>query len=187
MMRVISISTLAVMTIISGCGVQPSAPPQSSQTNTVNDPSDANTSWRSSKPLTFEEAKAIGKCPIPLPAGATNIQYADFYAGAGGFSRYVRFEAPLAVCQEHAIKLLAEHNARQTQATQKVSLDPKAFDRLYGESLAASARSGEFASQAPWFDCDRIQDGAIWGDNRSHTPLVIIDKERSVFYYRISD
>ena len=180
-------ATLAVMAILNGCGVQQSPPTQTPPTYTVNDPSDANTTWRSVKPLNFEEEDAIGKCPIPLPPEATDIQYVDFYAGFGGFRRYVRFVAPLAVCQEHTAKLIAKHNTEQTQASQRVEGDPKLLERLYGESLAASARRVESVAQAQWFDTDKIQNGIVWGDNRSHTPVVVIDRDRNVLYYQISD
>ena len=48
---------------------------------TVNDPKDANTTWRTDKPLSYQEAKANGHCPISLPPEAKNIQFVDFYVG----------------------------------------------------------------------------------------------------------
>lgn len=176
-----TLALLAVMALLNGCGVQ------TTPIYTVNDPSDANTTWRSTKPLTFEEEKAIGKCPIPLPPEAIDIQYVDFYAGYGGFSRYVRFVAPLAVCQEHANRLISKHNTEQTQASLRVELNPKPLERDYGELLAASARSGETVAQAQWFDTDKIQNGIVWGNNQGHMPVVVIDRDRQVFYYLISD
>ena len=154
---------------------------------TVNDPKDANTTWRTDKPLSFQEAKANGHCPISLPPEAKNIQFVDFYAGYGGFSRYIRFEGPASVCREHARLLLNEHNSKITMESLRVRLVSEPLSEPRAQIFARSAKQGEEVSQAAWFDTDAIRTGEVWGDLVSHTPAILIDLERGVFYYRCAD
>lgn len=168
--------------ILAGCE-EKSSPPR----YTVNDPKDANTTWRTSSALSYQEAIANGRCPISLPKDAKNIQFVDFYAGFGGFARYVRFEAPAEVCREHARVVLNEHNSKVTTESLRVRVvsEPLSLDRA--QATARSAKSGEVVSQASWFDSDAIQKGEACGDGHSHTPEIFVDLERGVFYYRCTD
>jgi len=155
---------------------------------TINDPKDPNTTWRTEKPLTYAEAISFGHCPIALPKNATNIQYVDFYAGYGGFRTLVRFEAPVSTCREHAKKVLMTRNSIVTATNMKVRIGALALDKSIADSVASSARDGgEKVSRAPWFDADAIKNGEIWGEWGSHMPLILIDTNRGVFYYRLSD
>jgi hypothetical protein len=175
-------TVLMVLAFLYLVGCKQSIPPY-----TVNDPKDANTCWRTEKPLNYEEAVANGHCPIPLPKEARNIQFVDFYAGWGGFSQHVRFEAPMEVCREQARAILNDFNSRQTQDSQRVEVTAKPLDWDHASSVARDANSWEVVSRAPWFDSDSIQKGEMWGAGRSHQPEVFIDLERGVFYYRRSD
>src|SRR5262249_1505847 len=142
---------------------------------TVNDPKDANTTWKSEKPLTYSEAVSAGKCPLALPDTATNIQYVNFYAGFGGFSEFVRFEAPVGACRDHARKVLDARNASMTQASLKVPIAAAPFDKSIAEALAREARQGvEEVARAPWFDADAIRSGEIWGERGSSKPIILI-------------
>jgi hypothetical protein len=155
---------------------------------TVNDPTDANTTWKSEKPLTYSEAASAGKCPLALPSTATNIQYINFYAGFGGYSQFVRFEAPVEDCRNHARKVLEARNARMTEASLRVSVAASPLAKSIAESLAREARQGvEEVARAPWFDADAIRNGEIWGERGSSKPIILIDTDRGIFYYSLSD
>jgi len=154
---------------------------------TVNDPTNANSTWRSERPLAYDEVIQIGKCPIPLPKEAINIQYVDFYAGFGGFQKYVRFEAPVEICRSQAKIILSKYNSRKHREKIKVELVPKKTTPQDCERIAYYATRGEPFSQAHWFDTDKIINGEIWGLNTSHIPSVVIDIDRGVFYYQYSD
>lgn len=158
--------------------------------HTVNDPSDANTTWRSVKPLSHAEAVKAGRCPIPLPPEATNIQYVDFYPGYHGSTQYVRFEAPVETCRGHAAGLLKSYNQRMEAMHNdfRVEVHAKPFGRSTAEAVARLIREEEEeTARVDWFDADAIVRGEMWGDHRSHAPLVLIDTDRGVFYYCISD
>ena len=154
---------------------------------TVNDPKDANTTWRTDKPLSYQEAKANGHCPISLPPEAKNIQFVDFYVGYGGFIQYVRFDAPVSVCREHARLLLNEHNSKVTMESLRVGVVSEPLSEERAQAFAQIAKQGEKESQSDWFDSDAIRKGERWGDLGSHKPAVLIDLERGVFYYRCTD
>ena len=156
--------------------------------HTINDPTDANTVWRADTPLSHAEAVANGKCPIPLPSEASRIQYVDFYEY--GFMRYVRFEASVEVCRSHAAELMKAFN-RQMQASHnelRVHVQSQPFDRASAKSAARIVRE-EIAevARAAWFDPDTIVHGEAWGRRESHTPWVVIDTDRGVFYYLQTD
>ncbi len=155
---------------------------------TVNDPKDPNTTWKTERPLTYAEAISFGHCPIALPGAATNIQYIDFYAGYGGFSQFVRFEAPVGICGEHAKKVLEACNRSQAGTNLLVLVSASAFDKSTAKSLARWARERvEPEARAPWFDADEINHGEIFGENGSHKPIILVDTDRGVFYYSLSD
>lgn len=171
--------------LLGGCD---SKPPK--VTYTVNDPKDPNTTWKSEKPLTYAEAISSGKCPLSLPDAATNIQYVNFYAGYTGFSTFIRFEAPVGVCRDHARKVLEAHNAGmgRTSPTLKVNVSASPFDQSMAKSLAQHAREGvEKVARAPWFDADAVRHGEIWGEHASSKPVILIDTNRGVFYYALSN
>lgn len=149
---------------------------------TVNDPTDANTTWRTGKPLSYQEAIQNGHCPIPLPKEAKHIEFVDFYAGFGGFSQYVRFEAPIRICKEHA-----QQNSKLNAESPLVQVTSLRLDPGRAQSVAQTAKTGEIVSQAPWFDSDAIQNGEAWGRGDSHTPEIFIDLDRGVFYHHCSD
>lgn len=181
----LAFSLLLLLEIVAllGCGN-----PSSKSRYTVNDPKDPNTTWRTERPLTYAEAVSAGKCPIALPAGATNIQYVDFYAGYGGFAQFVRFEAAVEVCRDHARRLLQAHNANLTATNLMVAVQSRAFDKSLAESLARHAKVAvEEVARAAWFDVDAIAQGETWGEHRNHRPLILIDTVRGVLYYSKTD
>ncbi len=154
---------------------------------TVNDPKDPNTTWRVDQPLDYQAAMRNGHCPISLPPEARNIQFVDFYAGWGGFSKCVRFEAPVEVCRERARAVIADHNSKHAREADKLPTTPSPLAGTLGESLRRNASLGEPVSQAPWFDSNAIQRGEVWGEDRSRAPIMLIDLDRGVFYYQIAD
>ncbi|MGV3660088.1 MAG: hypothetical protein ACO1TE_07880 [Prosthecobacter sp.] len=158
--------------------------------HTVNDPRDPITIWRSMKPLSHAEAVETGKCPIPLPREAARIQYVDFTVGYGGFSRCVRFEAPVDICREHAAAVLKAYNQRMETAhnDSHLAVHASPLNKGTAESVATLMRDqGEEVARASWFDTDAIVHGEMWGKHGGHTPLVLIDTDKQVFYYVIFD
>lgn len=170
--------------LVSGC--QPSAPPAPAQPS-INNPQDANTTWRTVAPLDYQQAIAFGHCPISLPPEAKQVQFVDYYAGYGHFIQYVRFEAPLDVCRSHAKRIIKEHNANIRPASLQVLTDSQSFDLERARTFSSQAVSGEPASQAPWFDTGSILNGEAWGERGSHKPYMLIDVDRGFFYYLCSD
>jgi hypothetical protein len=156
--------------------------------HTINEPSDANTIWRADKPLSHAEALAQDKCPIPPPPEATNIQYVDFYNY--GFMHCVRFEAPVSVCQAYAATVMKSFN-QQMEASQNNTRVADHAQPLNRASAASAARFAqeqvEDTARADWFAPDTIVHGEMWGRHDSHTPLVLIDTDKGVFYYLRTD
>lgn len=176
------IALAVACSIVSGCDRTPSPPRQ-----TLNDPKDSNTAWRTGTPLSYQDAIKNGHCPIALPSEARNIQFVDFYAGFGGFSQHVRFEAPVETCREHAKRVLNAYNSKVTANFQRVRTSPAPLIPEHVQSVARSARSGQVVSRAAWFDIDEIQTGEAWGDDSGRGPVVFVDTERGIFYFRCTD
>ena len=155
---------------------------------TINDPNDANTVWRADTPLSHAEALAKGKCPIALPSEASHVQYVDFYDY--GFMHCVCFEAPVAACRTHAATVMEAFN-RQMQASHndlRVDVQARPLDRDSAASAARLVREDVAeAARAAWFTPDTIVHGEVWGRRESHTPWVVIDTDKGVFYYLKTD
>jgi len=127
--------------------------------------------------MTLSQAQAV--LTIPLPAGATNISYASWSMGAG-FEEYLRFEAPPQTCLAHAPVVLARAPATGTAPASgpAPSLAPIATppSPVHSSNLDVS-----------WFDVQNIREGVTSGGGGSHVPVVWVDANRGVFYYRMTD
>jgi len=127
-------------------------------------------------PVSLDSAKK--ECPISLPSSASNIQYGIWSLWQASMT-YVRFEAPVRDCLEHAEKGLYE--------------DAKA----YGLKNATIVSSTNFPEPEPpntlddfdvdWFDVKNLSNGIKFELEpwlrAGGSPIVYIDQERGIFYY----
>jgi len=125
-------------------------------------------------------AQAQKECPIPLPAGATNISFARWGEGTG-FEDYVRFEAPPQICLAHvAVVLSGPQSSAARGATSAPS--PRTSKITSSPSPIRSANV-----DVSWFDVQNIRSGVTAGEGGSHKPTIWVDTERGVFYYHLTD
>lgn len=125
------------------------------------------------KPITVEEARQ--KIKIPLPNEAAQILFAE-YSQFIAHETYLKFEAPLEICQSHAVTLLNEFNTEN----QPIKLEP-ITTRL--EDISISKELGKLR----WFDIQNIKNGFIGVIKGQHGPVVYIDSDRNIFYYLYTD
>jgi hypothetical protein len=162
-----------------------------SSIHTINNDADANTIWRADIPINIKEAETHKKCPIPLPREATQIQFVDFYQ-YGGFMRCVRFEAQPSVCKAHAAHLIQEFNERKKEANnskaEPLPVQPGPLDKDVAASMGHYVREQmEEQARAAWFVPESVVEGELWGRSGSHTPIIVIDTIKGVFYYLHTD
>jgi hypothetical protein len=132
-------------------------------------------------PVSLELAEK--NCPISLPRSARNIQYGVWSLWQASMT-YVRFEAPVDDCLKHAEKVLNEHvlsynltgvsivTNTDFQKPQNPGTPTKDFD-------------------VSWFDVEAISGGIQFelksDPNGVSSPIIYVDKNRGVFYYRYYD
>ncbi len=129
-----------------------------------------------SKPVSLEVARQ--ELDMPLPDGATNILYGQ-YAQWIAFEFMLKFEAPLDVCKSYAVALLERHNTNRPEA--RVSTDLRELTVVPDPVPPAPPLN------ISWFDIHNIKKGFGAGAPGSHQPMIWIDAERNLFYYRYTD
>lgn len=127
------------------------------------------------EPISLEEARK--KLDIPLPDRASNILYAG-YAEWVAYDFILKFEAPVDICKSHALLLLEEHNKQTSQ--EKLPLEFRTITET-------PTISGKLPFDIDWFDIHNIKNGLLAGDSGSHQPMIWIDTDRNIFYYRYTD
>ena len=125
-------------------------------------------------PVSVASAK---DCPIPLPSAARRVEY-GLYSEWIAYEAYVRFEAPVADCRLHALRLLTAYNKANPDHPVPTEFTP------------VTEHPSLFASHElnlAWFDPQQIAHGSEAGAIGSHTPKIWIDESRGIFYYRLTD
>jgi hypothetical protein len=128
------------------------------------------------EPIALDVARQ--ELDFPLPDGATNILYAQ-YAQWIAYEFMLKYEAPLEVCKSHALVLLQRHNTNMTERLVPVEL------RALSEP--PKAVPPEPPLNVDWFDIHNITNGFIGGAFGSHQPMIWIDADRGILYYRYTD
>ena len=158
-------------------------------TFTINDLSDPNTSFHVHIPLSYEEEKEFGYCPIKPPVGSSNIYYINASAGFG-YQHYVRFN----VKPKIAISFIENHLKRYIKKhgdADKISLDPFQLTREHLENIQKRPMSGGEVFSAPWFVL--LSGHSDWkgivqyGGDRHYLPKFIYDPHRQLLFYYSSN
>lgn len=139
---------------------------------------------RTAHPVPRTEAEQ--RCPIPLPAGARNVEYA-VWSHWISFIVLVRFEAPPEECVKHIDTILTWHDEKNPALTtlQKRRPRPPSYSGVPVTHVDRVDTS--VLKPVPWFNPHLITRGIHAGVPGSHTPEVWVDLERGVFYYRETD
>jgi len=119
-------------------------------------------------PLFATAAEARKHITIPLPDEATNIRFAGYREWIAA-EDYLRFEAPVAVCLNHAAVILPKANLQAQQATIP--------------TVNANSSSAHFKDLS-WFDLGNASNVVSASEG---TMSIFIDQDRGVFYYRFTD
>jgi hypothetical protein len=126
-------------------------------------------------PLSREEAQP--NCPITLPEGATNIQYAVWSQWQAA-QTYVRFEAPVSVCLEHAKAVMQTYAVNSgKEVTQSRVVGPLTMPLVISPTEL----------KIPWFDLPRFSAGVAFKVNAHPSPTVWVDTNRGCFYLELND
>ena len=129
-----------------------------------------------SEPVSLDKARE--DMDLPLPDGAKSILYAQ-YSRWIAYEFILKFEAPLEVCKSHALALLRRHNEDKRIDPVPVELRPFA--------PTPDSTPKKWVLDVPWFDVHNIKNGFVGGDSGSSLPMIWIDAERGIFYYRCHD
>lgn len=124
-------------------------------------------------PLSLTAARIRGDCPISLPETATNIQYAVWSLWQAS-QTFVRFDAPVSDCLEHAMTILRPYAQRPS-----VSI---ASTNVIGP-LPAPFVVSPTDSTVPWFDLPSFTAGMLFDVGGERAPTVWVDTNRGCFYY----
>lgn len=129
----------------------------------------------SATPLSREEA--LPNCPIDLPEGATNIQYAVRSLWQAS-QTYVRFEAPVPVCLEHAKAVMQTYAVNSgKEVTQSLVVGPLTMPLVISPTEL----------KISWFDLPRFSAGVAFKLNAHPSPTVWVDTNRGCFYLELND
>ncbi|MDY7011409.1 MAG: hypothetical protein SVV80_11765 [Planctomycetota bacterium] len=129
-----------------------------------------------SGPVPLAEANG---CPIPLPGSARNIQFYKWRQW-NLFVEYVRFEASPQECLGHMQKVLEHWRSVFSAPDYPDHEPPKDIEETPTEALGEQF-------DVTWFDVQNIRKGKIAGGGGSGVPMIWVDTERGVFYYRLTD
>jgi len=129
-------------------------------------------------PLTLENARKDLK--FLLPDEASDIYYAH-YAQWIAYDFKVKFKAPLEVCKSHALHVIQRYNENEGNPDRKIVL----------EFTVISEPPRPEGSGPPinimWFDVHNIKNGFKIGIKGAQQPMIWIDADRNLFYYRLTD
>ena len=126
-------------------------------------------------PLSKAEAEAL--CPIALPEGATNIQYAVWSLWQAS-QTFVRFEAPVEVCLQHAEDILKSYSRN----LERVLTHTNASGPISMPLLISPG-----ALNLTWFDLPKFTAGLEYKLITMPTPTVWVDTNRGCFYYLLNE
>lgn len=137
---------------------------------------------QSVQPETVEQARKhdVSMIGIPLPDSAKNVQYA-FFSQWIALLELVRFEAPEEDCRAVAEAIVAKYNVecpdRKIPGLRSINCVPEPDQPTVGRELLS----------APWFTPQTIRTGLVAGACGGRQPMVWIDTQRGVLYYRRAD
>ncbi len=120
--------------------------------------------------------QAVKHCPIKLPLGAHNIQYASLAGGLQDCEQFVHFEAQVSECHSHAESIFAECSKNGLR---------KPIPQFQPVSHPHKVVSSRLRTE--WFDNERIAKGVVAGEGTGSEPRIWIDEERGIFYYFVTD
>jgi hypothetical protein len=138
------------------------------------DPADCTRSV--STPLSLGAARQ--EIDFPLPQGATNILFAE-YSQWIAYDFMLKFDAPLGVCKSHALLLLQQHNTNMPERLVPIELRPI--------DAPPEPVPAEPPLNVTWFDIHNITNGFVGGAFGSHQPMIWVDADRGILYYRYTD
>ena len=128
-------------------------------------------------PITLEQARKDLK--FSLPDEATDIYYAHYKQWIS-YDFMVKFKAPLEVCKSHALAIIQEYNENEKNPDRYIS----------GLTFFADLSFPKVSSQplnVTWFDLHKIEKGFITREAGPMQPMIWIDADRNLFYYRMMD
>ena len=128
------------------------------------------------EPIALDTARQ--ELDIDLPDGATNLLYAQ-YAQWIAYEFMLKFEAPSEVCKSHALVLLQRHNTNMPERLVPVALHPL--------DAPPEPVPPEPPLNVTWFDIHNITNGFVGGGFGSHQPMIWVDADRGMLYYRYTD
>lgn len=120
-------------------------------------------------PVSISEAEAFGH--FSIPPTATQIRIAGYRQWLQ-YERYIRFEAPVADCENTASSILAGE-----------ALTPVGAEEL--SFVVTTVRPSVFRDFS-WFDLQNAKN-VVTGGGGPGKPYVWIDRDRGVFYYKVAD
>ena len=127
-------------------------------------------------PVSLEKAKA---CPIPLPPTARNVQHAT-WTHFHLFEEYVRFEAPVDDCKAHVQVVFDEWRKTFSDPGHR---EPDPLTEMRSRPLPVKSAQLDLC----WFDVHNIRNGLVGGGGGSGRPMIWIDLDQGIFYYRLTD
>lgn len=130
--------------------------------------------------MSREEAVKSGFA-FPFPEAAKNIQFATYSFGFA-YEWLVKFEAPVSVCEQHVAEVLKQHEIRwkSTGMPKQEALLTEEIDHVEYTEFGT-------LKPTPWFDPGSIKKCLHVGRPGCSTPEIWIDREKGVFYYRLTD
>lgn len=126
-------------------------------------------------PLSLEQAREELK--FPLPDQASDIYYAHYHQWIA-YDFMVKFHAPLDVCKSHARYIIQEYNNKNP--------DRHISGLTFFEDLSFPVVSSGSMNVA-WFDLHEMKRGFVTGEGGPMQPMIWIDADRNIFYYRVMD
>jgi hypothetical protein len=132
---------------------------------------------QTTRPLALKEARQ--KCPIALPEGAMNIQFA-YYSDATVHQSLVRFEVAFEIGVFHVDEVFREHARRMGWSFKSPA--GRAITEAPSLSLTPMPQL-----HVGWFDVEKIHHGKTYGELNSWQPQVWIDEDRNVFFFCLTD
>lgn len=125
-------------------------------------------------PLSLDDARL--SCPIPLPPGASNIQYAVWSMGSVTQS-WIRFEAPNDVCLNHAADMLESYGARDGWG-----LDARPIANDTGVVCVLDPTEVDLS----WFEPAGLT-GTVLRVTGGRAPVIWVDTNANAFYCEIKN